>query len=505
MEDKSINEIAVSVIIPVYNSEKYIQQCLETVAGQTLKNIEIICINDNSSDNSLNILTMFSNNDSRIKVYSNYDKLGAGVSRNKGLALAKGQYITFLDADDYFEKDFLKSMYTMCYNDNSDVGVCDCYWIENSCKKYYPAKENNIPKLFSPTKYNNKIFSIFLDVPWNKIYRRKFILENNIIFQDLPNSNDVYFANIVLLFANKITYINKAFIYYRCNIDGQISRKRNKNPFCIFDALKAVYVKFESNEIKKYLYMFAFKDWAIKAINSRYYNADMSVKELFKNYILDGRLKEIGLIFKNDYIIKENAYGFLQRLFDSNELYSANRTLDKFEKMLTSRIDVKLFHDSKEDDVIKISDNEADISAPDWFQKDGKGYVVISKKGDITIDLGMRTSSDLFIYLRGIDIRQNNIRIPYWIDYTKFSINGEEKIIKRTPAWYDTPLFYSYQAKAGEIVSLHVEWEPHIDTRTVIEPQTEDDSNKIQELEIANKALNNKIDVLKKTIKILSN
>ena len=140
LKENNVKKPLVSVIIPVFNAEKHLQECLNTVRNQLLRNIEIICINDGSTDDSLNIVLSNADKDQRITVI-NQKNCGAAISRNNGLKVAKGEYITFLDSDDYFENDFLFSMYEKCKKYKSDVGVCDCYWNE----KYCSAKIKNIP------------------------------------------------------------------------------------------------------------------------------------------------------------------------------------------------------------------------------------------------------------------------------------------------------------------------------------------------------------------------
>lgn len=307
LKENNVKKPLVSVIIPVFNTEKYLQECLNTVRSQLLRNIEIICINDGSTDDSLNIVLSNADRDQRITVI-NQKNCGAAISRNNGLKVAKGEYITFLDSDDYFENDFLSSMYEKCKKYKSDVGVCDCYWNE----KYCSANIKNIPINFTPMMFQFNIFSLFFEVPWNKVYRRKFIINNGFEFQNLPNSNDVYFASIVLIYANNITYINKPFIHYRYGIDGQISKKRHKNPFAAFKALKKIYSKIYDDISKFSMYRIAFNRFAINSLNNRYKNAEDSIKEKFRNYILDIGLKQIGMFEKYDYVLNKHGYELLK-------------------------------------------------------------------------------------------------------------------------------------------------------------------------------------------------
>ncbi|MCC8015955.1 MAG: glycosyltransferase, partial [Clostridiales bacterium] len=121
-----MKNIKVSVIIPVYNSEKYLKQCLESVINQTLKEIEIICVDDGSTDNSLKILTALSEKDGRISVLRQQN-LFAGAARNNGIKHAKGKYLVFWDSDDFFEAGALSALYKKCEKENADICLCGAY------------------------------------------------------------------------------------------------------------------------------------------------------------------------------------------------------------------------------------------------------------------------------------------------------------------------------------------------------------------------------------------
>jgi len=237
--------IKVSVIIPVYNVQAYIRECLDSLINQTLQDIEIVCINDCSSDNSLNIVQEYASKDDRIVVVNNEKNVGAGVSRNIGIHMAQGEYLAILDADDFFELNMLEIAYSQCINDNADIGIYDYAKYNNDSKSisncliplYLTKKMESDVSHFKQTK--GYIFQSVGCAPWNKMYKRQFVLESKIEFQDLKNANDVYFGIIILTKAKKITYVNigKPLLYYRTNISTQISAHRQKHPSCIWEAL----------------------------------------------------------------------------------------------------------------------------------------------------------------------------------------------------------------------------------------------------------------------------
>ena len=119
---KIMNEIKVSVIIPVYNTENYLRECLDSVLAQTLREIEVICVDDGSTDNSLNILKEYQNKDTRIVVLTQENR-SAGAARNYGLSIAKGKYLSFLDSDDFFDKELLRKAYKNAEKNNADIVV----------------------------------------------------------------------------------------------------------------------------------------------------------------------------------------------------------------------------------------------------------------------------------------------------------------------------------------------------------------------------------------------
>ena len=133
----AFSSLKISVILPVYNVAQYLDSCLKSVIRQTLNEIEIICINDGSTDNSLEILKEFSRNDSRIIVITQ-ENAGAGAARNKGLSLAKGKYLSFLDADDFFEPTMLEDAYKACEEKQLDFVVFRSDAYENEIQRFAP-------------------------------------------------------------------------------------------------------------------------------------------------------------------------------------------------------------------------------------------------------------------------------------------------------------------------------------------------------------------------------
>ena len=204
----AINNIKVSVIVPVYNSEKYLRDCLNSIVSQSLKEIEIICVNDGSKDNSLSILKSFAESDKRIIVI-NQGNAGASSARNTGLKIAKGEYIAFMDADDTIEHMAYKVAYDKIVAENADVLMFGETFI--SC-------ENKVLKDgFSMLDRKGAM------MPWNKLYKRDFLLANDFkFFEDAKCYNDECFNSIVLPKARKLVIISDKFYHYKRIVEGSI-------------------------------------------------------------------------------------------------------------------------------------------------------------------------------------------------------------------------------------------------------------------------------------------
>ena len=156
-------EVKVSVIVPVYNSEKFLTQCLESICNQTLKEIEVICVDDGSTDSSPEILEMFAKKDSRIQVL-HQKNLYAGVARNIGKACAKGKYLVFWDSDDFFAPDALEKMYHKCITDDADICVCGAY-------QYYEQDH-----LVSPSRSYLRMKWVPAEIPFNRESNSDYIM-----------------------------------------------------------------------------------------------------------------------------------------------------------------------------------------------------------------------------------------------------------------------------------------------------------------------------------------
>lgn len=212
--ENSHENAKISVVIPVYNVENYLRECMDSVIGQSHKNLEIICVNDGSTDSSLQILKDYQNKDDRIKIIDQKNK-GVSSARNMGIKIAKGEYITFVDPDDILSLNAYETALNKIKS-NVDILVWGYKAFPNAGGWWLKAGQS------SNKVYNDKIVDAFFNgesasvVVWNKFYRNKMLKENNLNFNEaLKTSEDVEFNMLSFVRAKKIQFINDRLYNYR--------------------------------------------------------------------------------------------------------------------------------------------------------------------------------------------------------------------------------------------------------------------------------------------------
>ena len=204
----------ISIIMPVYNTERYLQKCLESVINQTFKDIELLCVNDGSTDRSKSILEEYAAKDSRIKILEQKHS-GPATTRNLGLKNASGEYLMFLDSDDYYEPDMCKEMLECLISQNVDVVICDCNMIE--CQNHARSEGDmlyhrmNLPgKSIVGCNNINGVNRIL----WNKIFKKKICDDYSISFPDGYEHDDASFVFQYLVAADNIFGLEKKLYNY---------------------------------------------------------------------------------------------------------------------------------------------------------------------------------------------------------------------------------------------------------------------------------------------------
>ncbi len=247
-----------SVIIPVYNVEKYLRKCLDSVVNQTFKDIEIICVNDGSTDNSLSILNEFAQKDSRIKII-NKENEGVSAAWNSGLDIVSSKYVGFVDADDWIEPETFETAYNAMINNDVDYVCFGANIVQeyesdtvHAMKKYLKIKYKG------KTKVDSKVIQKTPATMWGKIFKTSIIKDKNIRFTSMSKNEDTAFWLMYSVWAKNGYYINKCFYHYvqrQNSIMGTKYQKLNKSTECLKLIPQLVNYYNENNLTKKYFFM----------------------------------------------------------------------------------------------------------------------------------------------------------------------------------------------------------------------------------------------------------
>ena len=289
---KALNSGLISIIVPVYNTDQYLSQCLHSILNQTYMDLEVICIDDGSTDQSFGILQKFASQDSRMKVFRQENQ-GQGKARNNGLLHASGEFVIFLDSDDWFEPDFLDGMIKEARHTEADITICCSDEFDTNTRKFgngsWMLKKELLPKsTFVPEEVANSLFQFTYGWAWDKLYRMDFIQREKLNFPDLPNSEDLVFVFASLALASKITVLDQVWIHHRICRGSSVSNSRYKSPEATFHAL--LQLKNRLLKEKKYdIFKASFQNWSMEFLI--WNAANMGNISSQKSYI--GKLKKI--------------------------------------------------------------------------------------------------------------------------------------------------------------------------------------------------------------------
>ena len=232
----------ISVIIPVYNVEKTLRQCLDSVINQSYQNLEIICVDDASTDNSLEILKEYAQKEQRITIVENQVNLKLGLTRNNGMKIATGDYVHFLDSDDWMEPEAYEKLVTYLSEFQENIDVVHFLW-----NFICPKKHRNLVCSYNSPELIGKILNIekepkladnWFRSAWGKLYRREFLIDNKIIFNNYPCMEDIEYNINVLTKAEKVLLIDDYLLNYRINNPTSLAGRLNQFYDC---ALKSYY------------------------------------------------------------------------------------------------------------------------------------------------------------------------------------------------------------------------------------------------------------------------
>lgn len=231
---------AISILVPVYNVERYLNQCLNSILQQTFRDFEVICINDGSTDHSLEIIKSFIAKDKRFKLIDKINT-GYGHSMNQGLSQCQGEYISIIESDDYIKPDMLERLYTVAKENNLDVARCNYYIFSKFSKKLNNDYIRDIlaNKVLKPLNH----IKIFYQPPsiWVNLYKREFIDKYKIRFLETAGASfqDTSFVFKVYALCKRFMFINEALLYYRIDNDGSSINNKSK-AFCVCDEYQEI-------------------------------------------------------------------------------------------------------------------------------------------------------------------------------------------------------------------------------------------------------------------------
>lgn len=289
----------ISIIIPIYNTGKYLTKCLDSVINQTLKDLEIICVNDGSTDNSLDILKIYAKKDSRIKIIDKANS-GYGKSMNMGIDNSDGEYIGIVESDDFVELNMFENLYNIAQQNNTDVVKSDFYYYENKRSR----KAGKIPRNKSGKIFNiKKDTSILKMMPsiWSSLYKKDFLTKNNIRFMETPGASyqDTSFAFKTLVTAERLFFTEKAYYQYRQDNENSSVQSKAK-VFCICDEWEEItnyinkkpQIKVLINDIKLSTQFNAYK-WNTLRISEEYRDEFIDkYQQTFKKYCANGEIQK---------------------------------------------------------------------------------------------------------------------------------------------------------------------------------------------------------------------
>lgn len=310
----------VSVILTVYNGADTMERCLGSIVSQTLRDIEIIVVNDGSTDATLDLVQAWAAKDERIRIL-NQANAGAGAARNAGLKEATGEYLSFLDADDFFEPDMLETAYRQAAAAQADLIVFGCDMVENEvhfpCD--YSIRQKLLPPeaVFSGQMVSRDVFKLFVGWAWDKLFRADFVREKGLRFQQQRTTNDMLFVFSALASAQRVCVCQRVLAHHTSSA-GTISATREKSWQCFYEALLALrdylkaqglYERFEQDYIN---YSLHFSLWNLNTLKQ-------PVRSQLAQSLRSGWFEQLGVIeHQRSYFYNQSEYRSYCRLMAGN-------------------------------------------------------------------------------------------------------------------------------------------------------------------------------------------
>ena len=513
--------IAISVVVSLYNYEEYIGECLDSILNQTLQNFEVIVVDDCSTDNGLAVaksyITKF---DGRLKVLKTPTNTGGGgIPRNMGFNASKGEYVFFMDADDALTLTGLEEMYTPAKEYQADVVYCEKYYMSEGIGQEFKdnahiadGKIQNPPFVDKPTleteDMEKRIQKVternYWPTAWLRLAKRDFLQENNIKFLSLIGSNDVGWVYQVLFCAKRFLRIPN-ICYIRRIHNKSVSFRERTTPDFVHKWLdRSVRSLKYMDDFMKGVEFFRKKPSFRYKICKSFLNADFShivneTKDLSENGLYDIVLQEFGdYLGKNDILVS----ALCSALFGAKKLNANAAAFNKIKPNFTARVELKLPSAEGEFEIVSVSDDNAAVTQPPFLQKDGMGYVIESFAGDMTIAAKSNIGGKIRLWLKGLQVqdpKNHSKKIPCHIDFTALSVNDKAVFSEITPVRHDKPYVYDIEIKADEEIKIYLEWLPHLKAagKAPLQENSEEIlAAKLQEIDTLKKMLTAKLQEL---------
>lgn len=402
---------------------------IESVLAQTYKNLEIIYVCDGCTDHTVNILRNYEAYDSRLIVYIEQKNLGAAAARNTGMAMAKGDWIIFLDSDDLFAADMIEIMHEQAVKEEADV--CCCFWesfdeqpvhngyVYNEVFKRY-CKTYPVIKVLEEKK---RLLQLVIISPCNKLIHRRVYEKEEVYFQTLPNCDDAYFSFVAFIEASKIVYVDKVLFYYRSNIGRRtLTTEQNGRKNYVYEAYDGFYQ-----------YLSLKDDQELK--QSFYNRVCRDIYVLFGTKLYEQLFSDLRNIYFNKWEMQRHDV-FEKLSYFHREIYKRirNNDLDLSEETLRLQAKKNFVRDMAKKGGCSI-----------W----GCGYLFHEFLGDMNLaDLGIQHLFDSDPKKWGIHIAGKVIE--------KFDGEWSDCIIVTSPQYYEE-IKMCIGGRAGDVVDLEKE------------------------------------------------
>lgn len=313
----------VTVIIPAYNAEEFIGEAIESVLRSTFPSFELICVNDGSTDGTLQVLQQFAARDDRVVVLDQVNSF-AGVARNNALSVARGQYVTFLDSDDLLANCALERMYTAAVANNTEVVVSGASQFEGTLQTLRPMpfwlKEEFLPSasVLSTAEMTPYLFNFTTGGPASKMIRMDLVNKWNLRFLDLRKSEDFYFVQRALYKSSRISIVREP-LYYRRNVASSLEHAKAKHPLVFFDAITRFKEAMIADGVYElYRQTFINENVARFTYNLRSLRGDHEAYDAVLEVLREIAEPELGLgYFPACYYYNRSNYTYLATLLDS--------------------------------------------------------------------------------------------------------------------------------------------------------------------------------------------